>query len=294
MNQRRADSIRALLSSNESMETGLGELKSNYDRLLKEVELLRKDTTAFVLRYRQVQKLNEDLQKLNDEVIAKNKQLLENASTNISNLQRELEQKQLELQRKEGELARQEGNINDLRADLEQREKRLNELETVIRKQDSTVNALKKKVSDALLGFTDSELTVELKNGKVYVSLAEQLLFKSGSTDVDTKGQGALKKLAEVLNKNSEIEVLIEGHTDNVPISTTRIRNNWELSVLRATSIVDILTKNGVDAKRITASGRGEFHPVATNTTTDGKRLNRRTEIILSPKLDELFGILEK
>jgi chemotaxis protein MotB len=294
LNQRRADSIRALLSTNAALMTGMDELRTNYDDLLKEVVMLRKDTTAFGLRYRQLQKLNHDLQDLNDEIIAKNKQLLENATGDRQKLQAELDAKLLELQRKESELARQQSDIDDLRSDLQQREKRLHELESMIARQDSVVNALRKKVSDALLGFSDSELKVTMKDGKVYVSLSEQLLFKSGSTDVDAKGQDALKKLAEVLKKNPDIEVEIEGHTDNVPMASTRIRNNWELSVLRATSIVDILTRAGVDPTQVTASGRGEYHPVATNATTDGKRLNRRTEIILSPKLDELFQLLEK
>lgn len=294
LSQRRADSIRALVATNEGLQTGLDELRDSYDELLKEVILLRKDTAAFGLRYRQVQKLNVDLQDLNNEIIAKNKQLLENASVDKQKLQAELEAKQLELQKKESELAQQEASINALRNDLVVREQRLNELETMIARQDSAVNALRKKVSDALLGFSDSDLKVTMKDGKVYVSLAEQLLFKSGSTDVDVKGQDALKKLAEVLKKNTDIEVLIEGHTDNVPISTARIRNNWELSVLRATSIVDILTKAGVDPQQIMAAGRGEHRPVATNATTDGKRQNRRTEIILSPKLDELYQLLEK
>lgn len=293
LSQRRADSIRALVIANADLKSSLDGLHRSYDDLLKEVVQLRKDTTAFSLRYRQVQKLNEDLQQLNDEIIAKNKQLLENATGDRQKLQAELDAKLIELQKKESELAQKEADINDLRNDLQEREQRLNELESLIARQDSVVNALKKKVSDALLGFSDNDLRVTIKDGKVYVSLAEQLLFKSGSTDVDVKGQEALKKLAEVLKKNTDIEVLIEGHTDNVPISTSRIRNNWELSVLRATSIVDILTKAGVDPQQIMAAGRGEHHPVATNASVEGKRLNRRTEIILSPKLDELYNLLK-
>ena len=154
---------------------------------------------------------------------------------------------------------------------------------------------MKKRVTDALLNFNENELTVEVKNGKVYVSLAEKLLFGSGSKKVDAQGANALKQLAAALKGNSEINIMVEGHTDNVPISRASqyMNDNWDLSVMRATSIVRILVSNGVSPETITASGRGEFSPVAVNNTPENKALNRRTEIILTPKLDELFQILE-
>jgi chemotaxis protein MotB len=144
-----------------------------------------------------------------------------------------------------------------------------------------------------LVGFKSDELSVELKNGKVYVSLAEKLLFKSGSAMVDPKGKEALGKLAAVQEKNPDIDVMIEGHTDNVPLIPGKFDDNWDLSVSRATSIVRILTEdNNVEPKRVTAAGRSEFVPLVSNDTPEGKARNRRTEIILSPKLDELFQIL--
>ncbi len=152
------------------------------------------------------------------------------------------------------------------------------------------VNALKKAVSDALVGFENNGLTVTKKNGKVYVSMEEKLLFASGSTVVDSKGEGALKEIAKVLEKNADINVLIEGHTDNVPISGGAIKDNWDLSVLRATSVVRILTKHAdIDPTRLTPAGRGPYLPVDNANSTDARRKNRRIEIILSPKLDELF-----
>ena len=166
-------------------------------------------------------------------------------------------------------------------------------LEEMLSQKANAINELRDKLIAALLGFDENELSVEVKNGKVYVSLSEQLLFKSGSIKVDPKGKQALVKLAAVLNKNPETNILVEGHTDDDPIKSTAIADNWDLSVLRATSIVRILKDNKVDPKRIIAAGRGEHYPLDTNKTAAGKKKNRRTEIILSPKLEEIFKLLE-
>ncbi|NDC29857.1 MAG: flagellar motor protein MotB [Bacteroidetes bacterium] len=179
--------------------------------------------------------------------------------------------------------------------ELAQREKRLAELEAYIRRQDSITNALNDIVKRALLSFNSDELTVEMKNGKVYVSLSDKLLFKSGSADVEEKGKDAIKKVAEILNKNPEIDVLIEGHTDNKPIKTDKFDDNWDLSTARASNIVRLLSdENKVNAKRLTAAGRGEYMPKVSNDTPEGRAKNRRTEIILSPKLDELYKMIDK
>lgn len=179
--------------------------------------------------------------------------------------------------------------------ELAERERRLQELEGIIRAQDSLVNSLNDIVKRALLAFNSDELTVEMKNGKVYVSLSDKLLFKSGSAAVEEKGQEAIKKVAEVLNKHLDIDVLIEGHTDNVPIKTDRYPDNWALSADRALSIVRLLSDNyKVNPKRLEAAGRGEFYPKAANDSPEGRARNRRTEIILSPKLDELYKLIER
>jgi chemotaxis protein MotB len=177
---------------------------------------------------------------------------------------------------------------------LKEREQALNELRDVIARQDSITKRLNDVIRNALLGFNSDELSVEVKNGKVYVSMSDKLLFKSGSAAVEAKGKEAIKVLAGVLDKNRDIDILIEGHTDNVPIKTAVYRDNWDLSVGRATSIVRILTDEyKIEPTRLTASGKGEFSPRATNETTEGKALNRRTEIILSPKLDEIMQLLK-
>jgi chemotaxis protein MotB len=179
--------------------------------------------------------------------------------------------------------------------ELEAREKRLTELQSIINSQDSLLNALNDVVKKALLSFKSDEISVEMKNGKVYISLSDKLLFRSGSAAVEEQGREAIKKLAEVLIKNPDIDVLIEGHTDSIPIKTVKYEDNWSLSADRALSIVRLLSEvNSVPPQRLVAAGRGEFYPRATNTTPEGRAKNRRTEIILTPKLDELYKLIEK
>jgi chemotaxis protein MotB len=171
---------------------------------------------------------------------------------------------------------------------------RLQNLQNIIQRQRDMMNDLKNSITKALLNYSADELSVYIKDGNVYVSMQEKLLFKSGSDVVDPKGKEALAKLAIVLNNTRDITVLIEGHTDNVPIKTKQYKDNWDLSTARATSIVRVLTKdNAFDPNRITAAGKGSFHPVKGNETTEGRAANRRTEVILSPDLKELFKILE-
>ena len=186
---------------------------------------------------------------------------------------------------------------NELKAKeklLVDREKALDEMKKMVARQDSITNRLNNILHDALLGFKSDELSVYIKNGKVYVSLSDKLLFKSGSAAVETKGIEALKVLADVLNKNNDIDILVEGHTDNIPIKTALYHDNWDLSAGRAISIVRILTDEyNITPTRLSASGKGEFSPKAVNSTPEGRASNRRTEIILSPKLDELMKLLK-
>ena len=171
--------------------------------------------------------------------------------------------------------------------------KQLKAFQTMIQAQKDVMTKLKTSISDALMNYKTDELSVYIKDGNVYVSLEEKLLFKSGSDVVDPKGKEALKVLAKVLNSTKDITVMIEGHTDNIPIKTALFKDNWDLSTARATSILRILTDDyAFDSKRITASGRGEFHPIKTNETAEGRASNRRTEIILSPDLKEIYKLL--
>ena len=190
---------------------------------------------------------------------------------------------------KEQEIKSQQ--IDSLRNSLEEKQKRLVQLENMINKNKEEVNKLKNIINDALKSFDDSELNVYLKDGKVYVAMEEKLLFKTGSSEIDKRGKEAIEKLGKILEKNTDTEILIEGHTDNVGPD----KYNWKLSTERALSVVDILTKNTkIKPDRITASGRGMHKPVASNKTDTGKQKNRRIEIILVPKLDSLYKIMNE
>ena len=184
--------------------------------------------------------------------------------------------------------------LNQKKNELNERERTINELQQMINAQNEKVRKLLSSVKDALLGFSSDELTVREKDGKVYVAMSDKLLFQSGSARLDKRGEEALGKLAEVLNKQTDIDVFIEGHTDNKPINTVQFKDNWDLSVIRATSVVRILIKNyNVNPLQIQPSGRGEYMPVDDNETAEGRSKDRRTEIIMAPKLDKLFQMLQ-
>ena len=184
--------------------------------------------------------------------------------------------------------------LNQKKNELNERERTINELQQMINAQNEKVRKLLSSVKDALLRFSSDELTVREKDGKVYVAMSDKLLFQSGSARLDKRGEEALGKLAEVLNKQTDIDVFIEGHTDNKPINTVQFKDNWDLSVIRATSVVRILIKNyNVNPLQIQPSGRGEYMPVDDNETAEGRSKNRRTEIIMAPKLDKLFQMLQ-
>jgi chemotaxis protein MotB len=173
--------------------------------------------------------------------------------------------------------------------------RRLKRLQDIIQSQKDVMSKLKNSIADAMMGYKSDELSVYFKDGNVYVSLAEKLLFKSGSDVVDPKGKEALKSLALVINNTKDITVMIEGHTDNVPIKTKLFKDNWDLSTARASAIVRILTvDNGFDPNRITAAGKSQFHPIQPNEAAEGRAANRRTEVILSPDLKEIYKLLEQ
>jgi chemotaxis protein MotB len=184
---------------------------------------------------------------------------------------------------------------NESKLTISDQAKRLKKLQDIIQSQKDIMSKIKNSIADALMNYKTDELSVYVKNGNVYVSLEEKLLFKSGSDVVGKKGKEALKSLAKVLNNTKDVSVMIEGHTDNIPIKTKAYEDNWDLSTARATSVVRILTKDyGFDASRITASGRGKYHPVKTNETADGRAGNRRTVVSLSPDLKELYKLMDQ
>jgi chemotaxis protein MotB len=303
------DQNQELRNENAEFYTQNNELTSERDRLRKDIEKLRRDTTDIGIEFRRLETNYDRLYKTYEIILEQNAKLMDGKEVETRQILARLQETQDDLQRREDELRKasaqmeaKERSLNELNERLQQsaldiksKEVRLNELEQVLARQDSVVQALRRTVSNALLGFEGQGLTIEMKNGKVYVSLDESLLFATGSTTVDAKGVSALRELAKVLERNPDISVLIEGHTDDVPLrSGSQIRDNWDLSVLRATAIVRILTSNStVDPRRLTAAGRGEFFPVDPAKTPEARRKNRRTEIILTPRLDDLFQIID-
>ena len=193
----------------------------------------------------------------------------------------------------QADAANKQSLLSKSKLELINQQVKLEHLQALMDRQKKAIEEIRKKMTDALVGFKSNELSVAIKNGKVYVSLQENLLFPSGSAVVNPKGKLALGKLAEVLNQNPDITVNIEGHTDSIPIRG-KYQDNWDLSLARAASIVRILTSDyNVDPVRVTASGHSQYDPVQTNSTSEGRALNRRTDIVLSPKLDELYKLLQ-
>ena len=253
------------------------------------------DSSETGAAYRKTRSLYNELNNSYDKLLKNSDRELVNKSNDYNKVARDLARREAELGELDQNLQKTKADNDRLAADLKVREARMAELTQALADKDKAVADLKARVSKALLSFNSSDLQVKLKDGKVYVSLSEQLLFKSGSTRVDPKGQEALKKLGTVLQEQKDVNVVVEGHTDNVPIlrGSAGMTDNWDLSVLRATEIARLLATSGVAPERITASGRSQYVPVAANDNAQNKAVNRRTEIILTPKLNELFQILD-
>jgi chemotaxis protein MotB len=230
-----------------------------------------------------------DLKKQLSETEAKSSEL----EKDVKEANAEIEQTKALLDNTGMARAKLDKELKEKVARIEEREKTIKDLNELIDKQKEVVNKLLNKIKSALVKYDSSQLSVEVKNGKVYVAMSDKLMFQSGSTKIDVNGKEALKQLADVLSKQSDIDILIEGHTDNVPIKSAVFKDNWDLSVFRATEVVRILTDEfKLDKTKLIPSGRGEFSPKADNATEEGRAKNRRTEIILSPNLDELYKLL--
>ncbi|HMV10300.1 MAG TPA: OmpA family protein [Cyclobacteriaceae bacterium] len=271
-------------------DTLLSQANKNIQSLDERVKKLSADTTSLGQDVRSASGKLAALDKEYSQLNAYYKNLLNSSGK----LNRDMAQQQEQLLAIQNNLDRTRKLNDSLNVSLTEREKKVRELENIMAAKDKAVNDLKNSISNALLNFKENDLTVNVKNGKVYVSLAEQLLFASGSTEVDAKGVSALQQLAKAIKDQRDINIMVEGHTDNVPISkkTAYMQDNWDLSVMRATAITKILTKAGLAPSQVTAAGKGEYSPLAPNTTPQSKQKNRRTEIIITPNLDELFKIL--
>lgn len=264
--------------------------KSKYEVLNKEVTALRADTSKLGNDYRVLLAKYDKLAMINEALETNYDKLRLRGAVETAKLSAELEAKQKELQRKEDQLMELEKELTARAQKLAQQEARLKELNEIIARQEAATQALKDRVAAALKNFENKGLTVVEKDGKIYVSLEAKLLFKSGSTVVEPDGQTALGELGKVLENEKDLEIIVEGHTDTDPMhSANHPANNWELSVLRSTSVIQILMeKSNIDPKQIMAAGRSEFHPVDAND----KAKNRRIEIIISPDLDALYELI--
>jgi chemotaxis protein MotB len=291
-----------LLAENEQLTVENREMKSRIDNVEKEKERFKEDSIRIHTRMTeletesvQLERQYADLEATHDALLRGNARETRRLLNELQTTQEDLTTKERLLKELEANVAAQRQDVNQLQAELEVRNARLLEMEEMLYAKDKVLDDLREKVAEALMGFEGQGLTVTRKNGKVYVSLDEKLLFKSGSTVVDPNGVKALKQLAVVLASNPDINISIEGHTDDVPFKKgASIKDNWDLSVLRATSIVRIiLDGSGIEPTRLTVAGRGEFLPVDPAKTPEARRKNRRTEIILSPDLSEVFKILE-
>ncbi len=287
-----------LRKQSQALEIKLKELQARMKKAEKDMKTMESDTVSLGYDLRKMRKNYKDLNKQYEFLLNNNSTLLaDNARQNKALLER-LEDLQEELDFKEDSLNIEQAKMLAYQKDLYNKNKRLMQLESVISKQDSVMQYIHNKLSAALMGFEGKGLTIVKKNGKVYVSLENSLLFSSGSWVVSTKGKMALDNLAQVLGNNPDINVLVEGHTDNDAFrsgGSSEVKDNWDLSVMRATSVVKILTANKkVDTGRVTAAGRGEFVPIGNNETKEGKAQNRRIEIILTPDLEGLFEIIEQ
>ena len=260
-----------------SLQTELDKTKAERDKLASDYAATKKNLDNLKASYAALEKDSNEALEAN---INKNRQLL------------------AELEAKQKALTAEQERLNKLKKDLEASSTRLAELEQMMATKDAAMKKLKETLSKSLKAFEGNGLSVSEKDGKVYVSMENKLLFDSASWIVGTEGKKVVKLVGDVLGQNPDISVLIEGHTDNDKITGTiggGIENNWDLSTKRATAIVTILSENkAIDKKKLTAAGRGEYAPIVSNETADGKAKNRRIEIILTPKLDEISKLLNE
>lgn len=269
-----------LVTAKKNLEAELTTLKSDFEKLNVEKQNLSQELLALQTKYKNLDESYKALSAQSSQELAeqseKNQQLL------------------AQLEEKEQKLAEESLRLENLQNELNARSTQIEELQALIDAKESQMQKLKTAISNALHNFEGNGLTVEQKNGKIYVSMENKLLFNSGSWAVGTEGKQAVEQLANVLSENPDINVLIEGHTDNVPYKGSTLIDNWDLSVKRATAIVRILKNKDVNPMQITAAGRSEFLPVGSNETKEGKAKNRRIEIILAPNLDEISKLLNE
>jgi len=292
----KSDNIQ-LSIANRELEARIAAMEKEYSGINDDYRSVQAERDRLLQDFSRLNNKYLDLQNAQDELVKGNVRETSRLLGELQSAQANLQQKENLLRDLEMNLDQKKATLDELTFELEKRNQRLVELEKILDAQQRAVRDLKNKVSEALFGFENNGLTVTMKDGKVYVSLDEKLLFKTGSWDIDANGRTALKRLVTVLERNPDIQIMIEGHTDNVPYKPSggQLRDNWDLSVKRSTTVVRELTEGTrIDPKRLTAAGRSEFLPVDNRNTADARSRNRRTDIILTPDLSELYRIIDK
>lgn len=270
----------ALKNDTSIQGTSLRQLTSNYDQLNK--------------TYQELLSLKDLNKKRADELVTRYMREIEETRSTLQTKEDKLNSTELSLAQQEANLKTKTAELKQALDEMEVREKRIAELESEINRRDSAAQALESKIRKALFGLEGQGIKTEMRNGKVYISLDNELLFKPGSYTADPKGKAALKQLAEVLKGNNDINITVEGHTDTDKYrGGAQLKDNWDLSVMRATEIVKVLESFGVNPESLTASGKGEHSPLDEADTKEAKKKNRRTDIILTPRLDVLEDILK-
>jgi len=293
--QRSQDEVAYLTSENNNCQEAKKSLADQLASMTTAAEKLTADTVRLYRKARTCEMEYEKAQKEYDELLRNFADVSSTNQSTINDLIGDRDKYKDELAQKERMLNIQQDSLAKARAELLLKEQRINEMQAILAQKDAEVKALKYKVLNALKGFEGSGLNVYEKDGKVYVSMDDKLLFASGSWELNERGLNAIKELAKVLENEPDITVLIEGHTDNVPYrGSGQIKDNWDLSVMRATSVVRALLQNGnIEPVRLSASGRSEYLPLDEANTAEARAKNRRTEIILTPNLDQLFQLIQ-
>ena len=290
-----------LTSKNRTIAAENDQLKADLESLTKKHSQLKEDTAMLGKSSRKIRAKQTELDALNQELMQKLKSSKQEGSEENRKLvdilratQDDLLKREDRLRDLEKQMSAKEKRLSDLEVELKDREARVKELEDIIAEKDAAVRALKDRIAQALLGFKDKGLTVEQRDGKIYVSLEAQLLFASGSTAVNSEGKKALLDLSQVIKDEQDITILVEGHTDTDPFNGGgAVKDNWDLSVKRATAVVRALqNEHNIDPNRLIAAGRGEYNTLASNDTAEGRATNRRTRIIILPKLDQFYDLL--
>lgn len=285
----------------EFKDNELAKLMAKYSSMMTEYEASKTECAKQQAEFEKTKNSYEILNKNYKDLVNSNENTKKDLRYELERLDKQLDEKKRELFAQESSLIEKENETNKLKKDLDEleaslkdREKRVNELQAKLAAQEQAVTDLKNKLTESLIGYKNSGITVVEKDGRIYVSLDNSLLFKSGKSDIDWKGKTALLKVAESLKDLEDFDIMVEGHTDDVPMKSSTIQDNWDLSVLRATSVVRYMTTEGnMDPKKIIPSGRSKYVPINDAKTSEARAQNRRIEIILTPKLDQLMEIVK-